>query len=616
MNSPSRRQTALYVALAVVCFAVALLAGLTPLAAQFDNYHYDWLFRLHKTYGAPNSILLAIDEQTLLTTGGRRHLRPSLALALERIAAVQPKAMAIDLILSDAGDPQEDAQLATALQKVPNLLLSADLIPNAGTWEEPLPQFRKAAVAVGHVHADPDKYDGVCRQLLLAKVAGHDRRWALALESYKLWLGGKDILESPRDLEIAGRLIPAPQTSRGRPFLIRYRYDPIPQVSLLDLMRDVTLTEKFRGKAVFVGVTAQTETRDRLFTPYSDGVITPGVEIHAHAFETMAQQQYLRNAPDSALVGLCLLLAAIIATIFYLRAGWPAYTLGGTVLFSAHVIPQFAFLNGIVLPVVAPVTCAWLSAISCGAFQYFVVRRALLRSEADRQRYEQAIHFVIHELRTPLTAIQGSSELMSRYPNLSEEKRKQMAQTINSESKRLGHMIKTFLDVERLSAGQMEIKQEPFSMDVLVAACVERVRPLAERKRIRLHVDSLEPESVHGDRELMEYAIYNLLTNAVKYSPSDTEVTVDERSGGGNLRVAVRDQGIGMDEKELRSIFRKFYRTKRAEASGEVGTGIGLSIVQQIVHHHGGRIEVSSAPNQGSCFTVVLPNGRPSEVKK
>src|SRR6266851_3495326 len=196
MRGPSHRQTALYVALAVVCFAVALLAGLTPLAAQFDNYHYDWLFRLHKTYGAPNSILLAIDEQTLLTTGGRRHLRPSLAVALERIAAVQPKAVAIDIILSDVGDPQEDAQLEAALRKVPNLLLSADLIPNTNQWEEPLPQFRKAATAVGHVHADPDKYDGVCRQLLLAKVAGHDRRWALSLESYRLWLGGKDILES------------------------------------------------------------------------------------------------------------------------------------------------------------------------------------------------------------------------------------------------------------------------------------------------------------------------------------------------------------------------------------------------------------------------------------
>jgi len=112
---------------------------------------------------------------------------------------------------------------------------------------------------------------------------------------------------------------------------------------------------------------------------------------------------------------------------------------------------------------------------------------------------------------------------------------------------------------------------------------------------------------VEGDRELMEYAVFNLLTNAVKYSEPDTRVTVACRVQGDRLRLSVQDQGIGMDSKELRQIFQRFYRTKRAEESGEAGTGIGLSIVDQIVRHHGGKIEVTSAPGQGSCFTVVLP---------
>ena len=76
----------------------------------------------------------------------------------------------------------------------------------------------------------------------------------------------------------------------------------------------------------------------------------------------------------------------------------------------------------------------------------------------------------------------------------------------------------------------------------------------------------------------------------------------------GQVRLSVQDQGIGMDSKELRQIFQKFYRTKRAEASGIAGTGIGLSIVQQIVQHHGGRVEVASEPGKGSCFTVILPS--------
>src|SRR5579871_3716297 len=113
----------------------------------------------------------------------------------------------------------------------------------------------------------------------------------------------------------------------------------------------------------------------------------------------------------------------------------------------------------------------------------------------------------------------------------------------------------------------------------------------------------------------MEYAFYNLLTNAVKYSPSNTEVTVSTIREGDQCAISVRDQGIGMDQKEVRKIFQKFYRTRKAEESGEAGTGIGLSIVEQIVVQHGGTIEVKSRPGEGSCFTLVLPEPAAVEEK-
>jgi signal transduction histidine kinase len=172
-------------------------------------------------------------------------------------------------------------------------------------------------------------------------------------------------------------------------------------------------------------------------------------------------------------------------------------------------------------------------------------------------------------------------------------------------------MIEVFLGVERLSAGQMELKQDPLSPRDVVAGCVERVRPLAERKQIEITVEELPGDIVAGDRELMEYAFYNLLTNAVKYSPPNTRVRVDGRRDGDRLQVSVRDQGIGIDEKEVRKIFQKFYRTKNAEQSGEAGTGIGLSIVEQIILQHGGAIDVTSSPGHGSCFTVALPARAP-----
>ncbi len=328
--------------------------------------------------------------------------------------------------------------------------------------------------------------------------------------------------------------------------------------------------------------------------------------MHAQAFETMAHGKFLVPASNITTLLICVSLAVTAGVIFWLLAGWRAYVAIAPVLAAAHYfLPVQFFAHGIVLPYVAPVAVVWLSSIGAATYRHFMVRRQLRKSESEKSRYQQAIHWAAHEMRTPLTAIQGSSELMSRYA-LPDQKRNELSTMINSESKRLARIISTFLDVERLAEGQMELKQEALPLSELVDACIGRTKPLAERKHIAILLDSAVEGTVLGDRELLEYALYNLLTNAVKYSPADTGIHVYSELRGSELRLAVQDQGIGMDAKEIKSIFQKFYRTKRAEASGETGTGIGLSIVEQIVFQHGGRIEVTSTPGKGSCFTMIM----------
>ena len=126
----------------------------------------------------------------------------------------------------------------------------------------------------------------------------------------------------------------------------------------------------------------------------------------------------------------------------------------------------------------------WLSFLGGGGCHYLSVRRGLRKAESDRDRYQRAIHYVTHEMRTPLTSIQGSSELISRY-SLSEEKRKQIAETIHRESVRLGRMVEMFLSVERLSAGQLALDRGPVLAAEVLGVCVERCAPLAGRKQIR-----------------------------------------------------------------------------------------------------------------------------------
>jgi len=593
----NKRQAAGYVAVVAACFAAGIFAGLAPV--RVNNYFYDWMTGLAAFQPwTPESVVVALDEATFAQRGGPRKMRTILAEALDAIAAAEPNVVAIDVTLPDQGDLAEDERLEAALRKIGKLVLSCRV---AGTqWEDPAPLFGGLAKALGHVHTETEASDGVSRQIMLEAIAGGERRWALALEAFSAARGERPV-DSPEDVQIGKVVVPASRGRGNRALLIRYLHPgAIPRISALAIDRQ---RDALRGKTVFLGVTDLTVAEDRLTNPYGDSVA--GVEVHAQVYETLAHGQFLTPAGDLTLIAVCAALAIAAGLTFQFLGGWPAYLTGLAVVATAACVPYQFFRAGIVLPFAAPVAVAWLSSAGAAIYQHFFVRRQLRQSESEKSRYQQAIHWAAHEMRTPLTAIQGSSEILSRY-KLPEAKQHQLSEMINSESKRLSRIIQTFLDVERLADGQMEMKRDPFDAAAIVETCLSRIAPIAERKNISIHLDTDVAGTLIGDRELMEYALYNLLTNAVKYSPTDTEVHVRADLRAGELRLAVRDQGMGMDAKELKQVFRKFYRTKRAEASGEAGTGIGLSIVEQIVVHHGGRIEVDSTPGEGSCFTMVF----------
>ena len=596
----NKLQIAKYAGVLTICFALGLLAGFNPLAVRIDSPAYDVLLRMQGDTWTPQSVVVAIDGPTLGAGHGMRNIRTILAQTLDELVLAQPKAVALDVTLHDDVDPAEDARLEASLRATRNLVLPCQLADQNTKWEDPAPRFRRLG-PLGHVHTEGDRLDGVSRQIMLEQVAGGQRRWALSMEALRLTLGAGNLEESPDDVTVGDIRIPAARQN-GRTLLVHYlQPGTIPAISALEIGSH---RDEIRGKTVFIGVTDFTAASDRLVSPY--GVNFAGVEMNAQAFETMAHGKFLVPASNITTLLVCGSLALAAGAIFWLLVGWRAYVVIVPVLAAAHYfLPVQFFAHGVVLPYVAPVAVAWLSSIGAATYRHFMVRGQLRKSESEKSRYQQAIHWAAHEMRTPLTAIQGSSELMTRY-NLPDAKRGELTEMINSESKRLARIISTFLDVERLADGQMELKQEPLAVAVLVDTCMGRARPLAERKHITMSLDSAVEGTLLGDRELLEYALYNLLTNAVKYSPADTEVHVYSELRDGELRLAVRDQGIGMDAKEIKSIFQKFYRTKRAEASGEVGTGIGLSIVEQIVFRHGGRIEVTSTPGKGSCFTMIM----------
>lgn len=619
------QSVASYVGILATAFVVGCLAA-QFLGGEADNYAYDAMLRSYTPpLWQPKSAILEIDGRTLQSIpGGIEGIRTPLARALRIVSAAHPKTVAIDLTLADRKqNPAIDADLAEAMRHTPNLVLASDLQEDG--WEDPLPEFTAAAAALGEVHAAPSTADEITRSIALQKAYPPHTRWALALQAFRLYRGAANIIESPDGLDVGGMRIPVlwgnvtslDGRETGDGFLMRVRFvkrgmTPIPRVSMVKLLKDPSLASAFTGKAVFVGVTDMTAVRDRLATPVESGVTT-GIEINAQAFETMANNLFITDVDRGWVWLFSLALAAAIGLTFRRLPGWWAYAGGFTLVIAGCVTPYLFFTHSLVFSFATPAAVGWLCFLCAGAYYHLVVRRDWRTELAARERYQQAMHFVTHEMRTPLSAIQGSSELISRFA-LTEEKRKQIAQLINSESKRLAKMVEIFLSVERLSAGQIELKRERVGVKEMMEQCVDRVRPLAERKHIGIRMEPIDTNvEITGDRELMEYACYNLLTNAVKYSPQRTEVTVAAwrdkaaNSSPGQVHISVEDQGIGMDQKEVRQIFQKFYRTKKAEESGEAGSGIGLSIVQQIVEQHGGEIAVVSKPGVGSRFTVALP---------
>jgi len=594
------------VAVVAGCFVLGWTVAQLPPVKRIDNYAYDLLTARTQPLWTPHSVVVAIDEKTFRERGGTPKIREIESDALERIARADPLLVATDVILADPVEPVQDARLEMALRSLRKVILPSDLAAEQGgsaKWEDPLPRFQAAAASQpGHVELMEDRLDGVTRQIPLERIVPDGRRWSLLLQTLSV-ARNQPIVETPDEVEIGALSIPAQRSVRipGRPMYIRYLpQGRIPVIPVLDIERRWT---DIRGRVVFLGVTALSAARDRVVTPSGESI--SGVEALAQSYETLLRGEFLTDARLGTVVLVCIGLAAAAGTAFRLFSGWAAYMLGAAIMAFAVYLPALFFRSQVVLPAFAPAAVAWLCTAGAASYQHFFERRQLKRAEAERSRYQQAIHWAAHEMRTPLTAIQGSSEIMARY-NLPDAKRAQLTDMINSESKRLARIIQTFLDVERLADGQMELKREPFSVGEIVDACLKRVTALAERKKIGILLNNEVIGELIGDRELMEYAIYNLLTNAVKYSPAGTNIQVISELKDGELRLSVKDQGMGMDAKELKNIFKKFYRTKRAEASGEVGTGIGLSIVEQIVAQHGGRIDVTSEPGIGSCFTLVL----------
>ncbi|RPI07832.1 MAG: CHASE2 domain-containing protein, partial [Acidobacteriales bacterium] len=488
-------------------------------------------------------------------------------------------------------------------------VLGAALVPDPGgevPWLVPFPGLAEAALPA-HVHADPDT-DGVVRSILLAKAAGSVRLWALGMEAARLTVSTERALETADFVQVNAIRIPASDDNRLLVINFAGPEGAFRRISFASVLEGEASPSDFSGKLVILGVTAQ-GSGDRLFTPLSSGVGMPGIEIHANVARTILDEKFLVPAGAGAQLFAGLLIAAACVLAAIRLRGWRLF---GSLAVLAAALPAVCLISlqsGFILPLGSLLAVYLVSAGIAATSEYALVNRALRTSEQQRRDYASRVQAIAHEIKTPLTAIQGSSELITE-SSISEEEKGQIAGLIFKESKRLTGIIRAFLEVEQLAAGDVTLRKQPVALAALCEEVLERARLYAARKAVRIEAHLLEA-SVDADMELLSFAVYNLLTNAVKYSPKGStvllEIAVEERA----VSISVRDHGYGVAPAEREKIFARFHRSARDRRGPEEGSGIGLALARDIVELHGGRILLDSELGRGSRFTITIPQHHP-----
>jgi PAS domain S-box-containing protein len=235
-------------------------------------------------------------------------------------------------------------------------------------------------------------------------------------------------------------------------------------------------------------------------------------------------------------------------------------------------------------------------------------KRAEALAELDRAK---TVFFsnVSHEFRTPLTLMLNPLEDILSNPSGPLPSDRNQLEVAYRNSQRLLKLVNTLLDFSRIEAGRIEAVYEPTNLAALTAELAGVFRSAIESAGLRLRVDCPPlPEPSYVDREMWEKIVLNLLSNAFKFT-FEGEIAVVLRFCDNQVELDIQDTGTGIPASELPRIFERFHRVQGAQGRTYEGSGIGLSLVQELVHLHGGSIRVSSVIDQGTCFTVSIPTG-------
>lgn len=219
-----------------------------------------------------------------------------------------------------------------------------------------------------------------------------------------------------------------------------------------------------------------------------------------------------------------------------------------------------------------------------------------------------------HELRSPLHTIIGFTELLQESAGDWNENQKRFIRYIHTDALHLLELINDVLDLSKIEAGRLDLRQETFAVQGLLAEAVSSIRPRAVAKSVEVVFEAGPAIAVFADRMRLKQILHNLLSNAVKFTPEGGRVRVEVLAQDDVVEISVVDTGVGIAEDQQDAVFDKFYQVQAATKGCPEGTGLGLAITRGLVERHGGTIWLTSEPGRGSRFTFTVPLGQLREA--
>ena len=225
--------------------------------------------------------------------------------------------------------------------------------------------------------------------------------------------------------------------------------------------------------------------------------------------------------------------------------------------------------------------------------------------QLDNSR-SQFVSNASHELKTPLSTMKILIETLMYQDPMDPAMTKEFLTDVNKEIDRLNGIVSDLLTLVNIDSG-MKLNLEELNISSLLQEQVKRLSPLARENGVELDCQVKESPEINGDALKLQQVVYNIIDNAIKYTPRGGEVHCALTRSGKRAIIRVTDTGVGIPEADLPHIFDRFYRVDKARSRETGGTGLGLSIVKQFVLLHGGNITAKSAPGKGSTFVIELP---------